>query len=210
MSAPPPPRFVRPALGFWEGRQTWWRPPPPPRPGAAASRGPHGPGLRWGRHGRGVPGRWGGRLERRRGLRPLLCLGGLNTGPGRAGPTTNGKAGSGHPTALGPTGPGGARVSAREPARVRVDRRTLEGRSLPVSVIEAFAPRDLAPGTHASGVAGKKPRVFVGSSHVWAQIDVECAVVNLSHCVEAACLAPNVHLRNESKGWHGPNCSVFP
>lgn len=129
---------------------------------------------------------------------------------GRAGPTTNGKAGPGRPTALGPTGPGGARVSAGEPARGRLDRRALEGRSLPVSVVEAFAPRDLAPGTHASGGAGKKSRVFVGSSHVWAQIGVECAVVNLSHCVEAVCLAPNVHLQNESKGWHGPNCSFFP
>lgn len=199
MSAPPPPRFVRPALGFWEGRQTWWRPPPPPRPGAAASRGPHGPGLRWGRHGRGDPGRWGERLERRRGLRRLLCLGGLNTGPGRADDKREGRTGPPHRS--GAHGAGG---------RSGLGGRALEGRSLPVSVVEAFAPRDLAPGTHASGGAGKKSRVFVGLSHVWAQIGVECAVVNLSHCVEAACLAPNVHLQNESKGWHGPNCSVFP
>lgn len=127
-------------------------------------------------------------------------------GPGRR---QTGRPDRAAPPLWGPRGRGalGSRLSR---ARGRVDGRALEGRSLPVSVIEAFAPRDLAPGTHASGGAGKKPRVFVGSSHVWAQIDVECAVVNLSHCVEAACLAPNVHLRNESKGWHGPNCSVFP
>lgn len=138
----------------------------------------------------------------------------LSRGPEhRAGPGRRpaGRPDRAAPSLWGPrTGSGGARVSAGEPARGRVDGRALEGRSLPVSVVEAFAPRDLAAGTHASGGAGKKPRVFVGSSHVWAQIGVECAVVNLSHCIEAACLAPNGHLRNESGGWHGPNCCVFP
>lgn len=120
--------------------------------------------------------------------------------PDRAAPALWGpRTGSGGRSGLGGrAGPGQSR------------RESPGGTELPVSVVEAFAPRDLAPGTHASGGAVKKPRVFVGSSHVWAQIGVECAVVNLSHCVEAACLAPNGHLRNESEGWHGPNCCVFP
>lgn len=144
MSAPPPPRFVRPALGFWEGRQTWWRPPPPPRPGAAASCGPHGPGLRWGRHGRGGPGPGGGRLERRRGPLPLLCLGGLNAGPGRAGPGRADDKREGR-AALGPTGPGALGSRREQPARGRVDGRAPKGRSLPVSVVKTFAPETSPP-----------------------------------------------------------------
>ncbi|CAO2578969.1 hypothetical protein LEMLEM_LOCUS790 [Lemmus lemmus] len=129
-------------------------------------------------------------------------------GPGRADDKLEGRTGPRRRS--GSHGAGGARVSAGEPALGRVDGRALEGRSLPVSVVEVFAPRDFAAGTHESGGAGKKPRVLVWSSLVWAQIGVECAVVNLTPCVEAACLAPNMHLRNEGEGWHGPNCCVFP
>lgn len=153
----PPPRFVRPALGFWEGRQTWWRPPPPPRLGAAASCGPHGPGLRWGRHGRGGPGWWGGRRDRWRGPCPLLCFGGLKAWPG---PTTSRREGRAGPRrSAGAHGARGSPVSAGTAGPGQGRRDSLEGTEPAILSGRDFCPGDFAAGTHASAGAEKKPRV---------------------------------------------------
>lgn len=159
MSVPPPPRFVRPALGFWEGRQTWWRPPPPPRPGAAASCGPHGSGLRRGRHGRGGPGRWGRRRERRRGPRPLLCLGGLRARPIRADDKQEGRPGRDAP--LEPTGPGALGFRPELAGRGRVDWTVSKGPSLPFSVAQTFAPETSHRNPRERG-CGKEAASFAG------------------------------------------------
>lgn len=156
---PPPPRFVRPALGFWEGRQTWWRPPPPPRSGAAASCRPHGSGLRWGRHGRGGPGRRGRRQERRRCPRPLLCLGGLRAWPGRADDKREGRPGRAAP--LGPAEPGALGFRPEQPGRGRVDGPVRKGRSLPFSVAETFA-RETSPPEPTRARVRKEAASFVG------------------------------------------------
>lgn len=176
MSVPPPPRFVRPALGFWEGRQTWWRPPPPPRPGAAASCGPHGPGLRRGRHGRGGPGRWGKRRERRRGPRPLLCLGGLRARPIRADNKQEGRPGRAAP--LEPTGPEalGFRPESGGPGQGGLD--SPEGTEPAILSGPDFCPGYFAPEPTRARVR-KRSREFRRWCFAWAQIDVECAVVNL-------------------------------
>lgn len=155
MSALPPPRFVCPAFGFWEGRQTWWRPPPPPRPGAAASCGPHGPGLRWGRHGRGGPGWWGGRRDRRQGPRRLLCFGGLRAWPGPR--PAGGKAGPRRPAGAHRARTLGFSAGTAGPGQGRRD--CLEGTEPAILSGRDFCFGDFAAGTHASAGAEKKPRV---------------------------------------------------
>jgi hypothetical protein len=104
--------------------------------------------------------------------------------PGRR--QAGGKAGPRCPA--GPRGARGARVSARTAGSGQGRRASPEGTEPAILSGRDFCPGDFATGTHASAGA-ERSREFRRSCLAWAQIGVECAVVNLSHGVEAAGLA---------------------